>query len=86
MLPSSQEDALQRGVTPRATDYDGNTLLHASCSRGSLRAAKLVVRWAVGVGYRNTFHHVFLQSKHHLMTARMVPDTPGVTTLEDTRE
>ena len=32
---------------PRATDYDGNTLLHAACSRGALRAAKLVVRWAV---------------------------------------
>ena len=45
--PSPQEDALQRGVMPRTTDYDGNTLLHAACSRGALRAAKLVVRWAV---------------------------------------
>ena len=41
------EDALQRGVMPRATDADGNTLLHAACARGALRAAKLVVRWAV---------------------------------------
>ena len=41
------EDALQRGVMPRATDEGGNTLLHAACARGALRAAKLVVRWAV---------------------------------------
>ena len=32
---------------PRAVDADGNTLLHAACSRGALRSAKLVVRWAV---------------------------------------
>ena len=28
-------------------DVDGNTLLHAACARGALRAAKLVARWAV---------------------------------------
>ena len=32
---------------PRAVDVDGNTLLHAACARGALRAAKLVARWAV---------------------------------------
>ena len=41
------EVILNRGVTPRVTDVEGNTLLHAACSRGALRAAKLVVRWAV---------------------------------------
>ena len=45
--PPPQEHALQRGVMPRAVDADGNTLLHAACSRGALRSAKLVVRWAV---------------------------------------
>jgi len=41
------EVILNRGVMPRVTDVEGNTLLHAACSRGALRAAKLVVRWAV---------------------------------------
>ena len=43
-----QERAFRLGVPPRVT-HSGNkqTLLHAACSRGCLRTAKLVVRKAV---------------------------------------